>query len=359
ASGSEIISNFTRSLVISDVNRDSVTGNIVATGGIPDPSTKQVDISVTWGTPLASSVTTTMYFTRYLDNLAYTETTRTQFEAEGSIIAGTTVTDTAGGEVTLGGGGHGDWCAPDLTLAQVDLPKNGVANALTAIPATANPSRDGYAFAGTGDNASGVSFARVDITDTDPPQATSPPSNHFDPGGNMKTNDVFGEADYGYLATDTNSKEIVIISLTAPYSESGYFDAPGPGGPSPKGNGQANSVFVNGSTGYMTTGTMFYTFDLSSKTGNRGAPTGQVQLSGTGEKVTIVGSYAYVAISGNTGRELEIINISNLSIVAWADVSGVNGRDVYVTENGSRAYLVTANSPSPELFIIDTSSQTG
>ena len=360
ASGVETISNFTRSVAISDVNRDPGTGNIVATGGIPDPSTKKIDISVTWGTPLPSSVATTMYFTRYLDNLSYTETTEAQFTAPGAITVGTTVTNTAGGEVTLGGGGHGDWCSPDLTLVQVDLPKSGVANALTAIPATDNPPSSGYAFAVTGDNASGPSFAKVDITDTDPPQAQSPPSNWYDPGGNLKTNDVFGEAGYGYLATDTNSKEIAIINLTSsPYIEAGWIDAPG--------NGDGNAVYVLGNTLFMASGDKFYAYNLSAnRSGDQGSPVGTITLAGTGNRIKIVGQYAYVAVN-SSATQMQIIDIQNPSALSQSSIIGqaVNlnnqgATNVFVTEDGNRAYLVTSvSTTSPELFILDISTKTG
>src|SRR3989344_4108663 len=161
----------TRSIEIADAHRNA-SGALDETSTTVDPSTKRITITVSWSAPYSSNVSSVFYLTRYLDNLAYVETTIEDFNA--GITTNTAVQATGGsstdGEVVLGGAGHGDWCQPDLTLAQVDLPKNGVANALTAIPATVSSS--GYAFAGTGNNASGVAFARVDITDTAPPSAS-------------------------------------------------------------------------------------------------------------------------------------------------------------------------------------------
>ena len=58
------------------------------------------------------------------------------------------------GEVVLGAtGGVGDWCQPTLAITALDLPKSGVANAISAI--------QGTLAAGTGENASGVSYANV------------------------------------------------------------------------------------------------------------------------------------------------------------------------------------------------------
>ena len=57
--GGETIGDLTRSIVISDYVR----------GGQVDPSTKMAVITVSWSSPLANSVTSTLVLTRYLDNL--------------------------------------------------------------------------------------------------------------------------------------------------------------------------------------------------------------------------------------------------------------------------------------------------
>lgn len=352
ASGSEVINGYTRSIKISDVSRAS--GKIVTSGGTLDPSTKLVTITVSWTTPYSSSVSTNFYLTRYRDNIVWIQTSIADFTA--GVFTKTAVEATNGsptdGQVVLSGGGKGDWCQPSLTLATVDLPKNGVANALTAIPAT--DSAPGYAFAGTGDNASGVSFARVDIADTDPPTAFI--SGTFD---GFKTNGIFGEPGYAYLATDNHTKEIEIIDLNAhPYSEAGWFDAPG--------NGNGNAISVFGSIGYMISANKFYTFNLSSKSGDRGLPLNNnhvLTLAGTGTKIQVNGSYAYVSTTSSS-TQLQIINISdptNPTVVGQAvNVNDQGATDVYINDSATRAYLVTsASAAKPELFVIDISSKSG
>ncbi len=346
--GPESINGFTRSVVINDVNRDS-SGSIVTTGGTFDPSTKKVVVTVSWGSLSSSQVSETLYLTRYLDNDAYVQTTQADFDA--GTKSGTTVTNTLGGEVTLGVGGYGNWCEPELTIASLDLPKSGVANAVWVI--------EGQAFAGTGENASGVSFANINITNTNPPSASVVGT--FD---GYKTNAIFGEDDYAYLGTDTNNKEIVIIDLNnvvgGKYTEAGYFDAPG--------NGDGNGIFVSGNVGYMLSENKVYSFDLTSKSGSRPIldPDGVViTASGTkGRDIYIVGTYAYIAVSGvGSINELVIVDISNpsnLQMVGWADVNGKSGEDVYVNSTGTRAYLATNGASSyREFFIIDTTSKTG
>src|SRR3989344_1653302 len=301
ATGAEAISgtSFTRQIVIESVYRDT-DGNITTSGGTIDPSTKHIVISVSWADPIPASVTATSYLTRHT-NLVHIETTVADFTPGtlNSATAGIAITNTAGGEIVLGaGGGGGDWCSPNLTLEKEDLPKNGVANAISVI--------EGKVSAGTGENASGVSFANVNVSTNYPPTATIAAT--FD---GYKTNGVFGEENYAYLATDTNSKEIVIMSLTeysdsptnSKYKEEGYFNAPG--------NGTGNAIYTLGNYGYMTSRNKFYVFDLSSKSGSRPKLNpADLTLSGTGVKIVVRGNYAFVATSATT-NQLQVIDISN------------------------------------------------
>ncbi len=257
------------------------------------------------------------------------------------------VTNTGGGEVVLGAGGGGDWCNPNQYIAEdLDLPKSGVANAVSAY--------EGRVLAGTGENSSGVSLADVTVTNTDPPVASI--AGTFN---GYKTNDVFVAGNYGYIGTDTNSKEVVIVNMASlPYTESGYFDAPG--------NTDTNSVFIVGNTGYMTQGSRLRNFNLlSCSGGNRTGSCPAIDsdgaaISATGTSVIVSGNYAFVSIAGHI-RELEIFNISNptnITRVGWADVNGEAARDVFMNSDASRAYIVTDASASlPEFFIINTTNK--
>ncbi len=336
--GAQTVNNYNQQVVISDVNRDA-SGAIVTSGGTNDPSTKKAEITISWTQPQNSTVTSVLYLTR-TDNITHTDTTTTQFNAGTVTSAVVLATNPSGtpndGQVQLGAGGgsQSDWCTPNLTITPHDLPKSGVANAITAI--------EGRAFAGTGDNASGVSFANINITNAQPPVTTT--LGTFD---GYKTNAVFGEANYAYLGTDNNSKEVEIINLTtSPYSEAGSFNAPG--------SGNGNSVFVTSSYGYMTSGSTLYNFRRVGSSAT--IDSNGVGLAGTGNKVYVVGNFAYVATS-STSNQLQIINISdpaNLSVVRSISVAGQAGVDVYVNSSGTRAYLATGVSAAQrELFIID------
>ncbi len=342
SSGAETINGITRQVVISDVQR--LNGQIVTSGGTNDPSTKKAVITISWSEPLATTLSSTLYLTRYLENATYTQTTKTDFDTGST--AGTFVTQIDDGEVTLGAGGSGSWCSPSTPVEELDLPKNGVANSLTAI--------EGLAFATTGENASGVSFAKVNITtNTNPPDASIPNPGTFD---GYKTNDIFGETNYAYIATDSNSEEIVIINLTN-MTKSGWFDAPG--------SDNALSVYVYNNRGYMTQEDRLRIFDLSSKNGAR-TQLGSIDLYEDGTSVVVQSyggdTYAYVSIAGHA-REMQIINVTNPSspsTVGYTDVNGQAAQDVTVNDTSTRAYLVTSASASQrEFFIIDITSKTG
>lgn len=351
ASGSQLVdSKFTRQINIQDGYRNAGGAliNSPAPSDIIDPSTKRVDITISWNITYPSSITNTIYLTRH-QNISYMHTTQGDFElgdVTGTIISlttGSTIPDD--GEVTLGAGGSGDWCFPnDSILEQLDYPGQGEARALTAI--------EGGVFAGTGQNASGLPFGHISISNTNPPAASLVGT--FEQVSPSKSNDVFGEENYSYIATDSNSREIIIIDLTvSPYNEVGYFN--------PSGNNRGIGVFVSDNIGYMTTstGNTFRTFDLSSKSGSRNQ-LGQVTLAGVGNSIYLRGNYAYVAINSST-TQLQIIDVSNPNnpqIVSSLSLSNTSGRDVYVNDLGTRAYVATAYSATyPEFFIVDTTNK--
>lgn len=343
---------YTRIINISDTLRDA-NGKISQTG-TADPSTKKISITVSWSQPYSSSVNSVIYLSRYLNNENFTETLEADFERgiTSNQTAGVSTVDEEGGEVVLGeGGAQGSWCNPNLAISAVDLPKSGVANAVSAI--------EGQVVAGTGENASGVSFARVDISN--PPAPTPPAGTINGTFDGFKTNGVFIEPnvqDFAYLTTDTNSKEVVIIDLTSQsggkFPQAGYFNAPG--------NTSAKSIFVVGNIGYATVNNILYTFDLSSKSNSRDQ-LGQFTLAGNGNKVVVNGNYAYVAVESLT-KQLQIIQVSTdgetLTEAGWAALDGSYGRDVFVNTAASRAYVATAQSADKhEMFVIDISTKTG
>lgn len=326
ATGSASTNGYTRSIAISDVSP-------------LDPSIKKIVATVSWNTPFASSVSSTTYLSRYISNAEFIQTTQADFNVGSK--SGVTVTNTSGGEVVLGAGGSADWCNPNASIiAQLDLPKSGIANAISAY--------EGKAIAGTGENASGVSLASINISNTNPPVPTI--AGTFD---GYKTNDVYLDNNYGYIATDTNAKEVIIVDLIS-HQEVGYFNTPR--------IDDARSIYVLGNRGYVTAGNYLYIFDLTSKTGSRPQVGNDLFFLGSATSVVVKGNYAYVSLASSI-IEMQIIDISNPQSwqnTGWANVNGTDGKRVFVNQSNTRAYLATsADESKREFFIIDISQKTG
>lgn len=358
-----LINDLNEQINLSDVYRNA--NGSIAQSGVFDPSTKKVTITISWSTPIPSSVSSIIYLSR-LDNIARTYTTHLDtveylgFDSGNSL--GTDVVDTLGSLIPddaqiqlAAGGGGGDWCDPSKSITEVDLPKSGVANAISAI--------EGVVFAGTGENSAGVSFAKVSFTsDEIEPVVTPIPYPTFD---GYKTNAVFGEDNYAYLATDNNQKEIVIIDLNQfsdpptnlKFKEIGVINIPG--------NVNAISIYVTNNTAYVTSNNnKLYIYDITDRT----SPilknsTDGLNLDGTGKKVLVTGDYAYIAIDSSS-YQFEIINISDPANPYFPSGgsngklnlnTGQSGIDIYVNttiSNPENAYLVVNYLPNQKNFYV-------
>lgn len=370
------VNGFTRTILISNVNRDS-SGNIAVSGN-NDPSTKKVTITVAWSTPYNSSVISTFYLSR-LDNLTDFDTTKDNNQFGGGNPQSTSVVNSLpnptptpnDAEVVLGGGGHGDWCNPQLDPnLKLDLTRQGNPAQIRAI--------EGHAYIGTGANNSGVTLDH--ITFSNPPYPTLPVATE-QPGSYStdKANGIFGDVNYGYAATDNSHREVDIFQLSNMSQLYSWVDI-GVG----NGNWKANSVFVDGSILYVTASQQpntekLFIYDISSI--NSGAASGVeksnggVNLAGKGVKVFVKNSgatkYAYVA-TGSTTTQLQMIDVTTLPLnnptvynISATDINNINvnqpAHDVFVTSgsSGSKAYLATnfASSSIPDFFVIDTASR--
>jgi type II secretory pathway pseudopilin PulG len=351
ANNSELIpsTDFTRQIQVCNVYRDFIDPNtpIVAQGSVNatlDQSTIMVKTTVSWTTPHPTTVSASEYLTR-VANTSYTETSTSDFSG-GTVPSSLAVSNTSGGEVILGpGSALGDWCAPSLGINSLDLPKNGVANGISAI--------EGQAVVGTGDNASGVAFAKVNISN--PAQPASPAATLGPTYTNsIKTNGVFSDnSRYGYIATDSNGQQGVILdNAGGNYSAVGFLNA---GSGSVKGN----SIFVLGNIAYLAASGKLYAFDVTTKTGTK-SPLGSVNLSGNGKKVIVIGTYAYVATDATTNH-LQIINVQNpASMTVVSSKSMGNSRagvDLAMDSGATTVYFVTANGAGNEFFIVDVTAK--
>lgn len=366
AEGTESKNGFARYVDVSDVLRD-INGNIVTSGGSADPSTKKISINVSWELPYPSSVNSVYYVVR-TDNTVVEQTSYDEF-IEGEPVL-TQVTNTSGGEIKLAPNTKGQWCQPQLSGVTIDLP--GTPNAVTAV--------EGHIYVSTGAQAvpSQDSFAHILVSNDAIPAFTL----HGKIKG-YKTNAVFGEADWGYIATSNDTKEVVIVNLNQfddeankIYHEEGYFNTTTNYGSSS--STDAHTIFVMNNRGYVTAGNYLYVFNLDSKSGSRARIGNRIQFANSGDTAgeiyaRVIGGYTYVfiAIQGSTVDELKIADVTNPSDSNhWKIVGNINiepnncsslesGKAVFVNPAGTRAYISSTNDASfKEFFIIDTSNKT-
>ncbi|VVA43624.1 conserved hypothetical protein [Candidatus Roizmanbacteria bacterium] len=361
--GAASTNGFTQQVVVDDVYRD-VNGTIVLfpTPGVLDPSTKKVTTTISWLTPRPSSIDHVTYMTRFRDNLPLTETKNTAdiqgFLAgtqQSTFVKATTGTFADDGELTLGAGGSSDWCAPTEPLVTKDLSGSGVAKGIVASP--------GRAFVGTGENASGQSFYNISVNI---PSSGAPVVNELGTYDGYKTNDIYGqtiESNYfAYLATDTNSSEVIILKTnTSTPVKTLEINLPG--------NTDANSIFVEGDMLYVSAAdSNLYRYQLSSDRTSaiaKGSITLKINNNNvSGNKIFVVNSYVFIAVN-STSHQLKIIDgtdqltlkdITNGQI-QLSDKAGVG---VFARSDSNRAYVVTAVSTTSgknEFFIVDTTNK--
>jgi type II secretory pathway pseudopilin PulG len=229
AANSAVVNGFTQEVVISDVNRNN-NGDIVMSGGTLDPMTKRVVMTISWSTPMSSSITSTIYYGRTTPNLSGRHTLTTDFTP--GVLTNTQVTNDSGGEIKLANNNKGKWCSPSFAATTIDLPDGPpVAVSATASAAHITTPNDVYV-ASSPSTSNSIKLAYIKVAaDTDSPLATlsgkftmdaaqySNPS--FVPSGtgldnNFKTNDVkyyksSSGKTYALLATDLPTKEVIAI----------------------------------------------------------------------------------------------------------------------------------------------------
>lgn len=342
--------SFSRTIIITDVYRDKTTLDIVASGSpnsALDPSTKKVVVTVAWTEPNSSTVSSTAYLTRQ-QNLTWTQTFYDEFN-EGSpvsVAVNNTTTNPpfpapttflGDGEVDLGAGSGGsDWCQPQESVVKTfNLLHSGVPIAITA----ASLATQDLAYTTTGDNSSGNSVDKLTISQDGSYTIANPNFNN-----EAKAYGIYTDGTYVYFNEKKPPDHTVRIANASDLAPIGYFDAE---------NGTGNSVFVSGTIGYTTVGSFLYAFDLSSKTGSRPQVGNATSLAGTGYRVVVVGTNAYVA-TGNSTNQLQIVSTATMAVTKSINLgNGVGAVDVFVDSSERYAYIVTNSNSGNNFFIID------
>jgi type II secretory pathway pseudopilin PulG len=345
--------SLTYSFTVNFAQRDD-DGNIVETEWKTDPHTRVININIKWKDRIGKEHTMNpkLYLNDWHIN-TFTFTTLMDFKPGNHKDTDATEGMT-GGELRLQSVFYPDWCRPERSMTDYDIPGTAWAKSVFSIPKATIPGAKSYL--GTRGEANGEPFTKLDILGVDPPQLTV--EGTF---AGYSINDIYVDGDYAYLATTDENKEIVILDVSSkPYTEVGYVNSPK--------SGRANSVFVLDNIGYMAHGIHISTFDLSSKEGSRPILGSRqaTMVSLIGEVSHVIarksGSKTYLFISLNWDwYEFAIYDVSNPSSLNRTARGSVNNQqvlDMYVSEDGSTLFFgTTALISEPAFYIIDSTNK--
>ncbi len=352
--GTQTIGDYTRNIVISDVQRN-VAGQIVSSGGTYDPSTKKIVITVGWNIPYSSSMTSTLYLTRYLNNLSYLQTSQADFN--GNTLTQTAVTNTAGGEAQLSNNQKAKWCSPSFASTTIDLP-DGPPVAVSATASAVSSAIPNDVFTVTSPYAtSSTKLAYVQVpANIDPPTAslkgtfTLDPTKYSSAGlvptglgldNNFVTNSVkyyksSGGKLYALIGTTLPNKEVIAIQIN-------------------DGTGDAWQDSVNHIYKYWTFfNTRMYQGNNTSTPNQDQAPYDYGVVS-----IDVLGSRAY-ALSGGFLYVIDLSNIDSKSASVGLDMVGcrieVDGDDCNPTTSKVRKYAAGSTGTN---WSAESTGQTG
>lgn len=327
---------------ITNAFRD-VNGEIVPSGGVEDFNTKKISFFARWFDYFGelNEVNSISYLNNW-DTILWKEPDMDLF-SDGA-FSSTKIRVVEGKErVTIDEIFYPDWCRPTLAINEYDIPGSATAKAVFAT--------QGHAYLGTGGSADGIAFTKLNISGVVPPVISV--EGTFE---GYLVNHIFVEGNYAYLSTTNGNKEVVILDVSSvPYQEIGFVNLPG--------TRQAYSSYVVGDIGYVAQGRQVHTFNLSQKTGSRPV-LGSLTIAGffaNVSEIMVRGNYLFASLNWDW-YELVIVNVSNPSNLIVTSQTSVNDQqtlDIYVSEDGNRAYFGTNSSSQREFFIIDTTSKNG
>jgi Tfp pilus assembly protein PilV len=378
ASSNLINNKYTRKLKVETVNRDSVTKEIVPTGGVLDPNTKKVTSTVEWqlgGRTVTHS--SFLYLSDFQKTLPACDD-RIDNDSDGKIdylidpgcwgYADNDEYNSSGG----GGGGGGtptyvcsdgqdndgdllvDYptdpgCTDPYDSDEYNTPQGSVCSTWSRTPTieakhNIEGDEDGikvaiegnYAYVIRTDRASGNSLLSVvDISNSQPQNVVSV----FVEG---RATNIFVRNSIAYITSASPTEELHIFDLSNPASPTKISDPYN--NPNPiSGDSQANDIWVDASNQYAylvksqdTTGTggsQFYVLDVSAP--NNIYTVIEFALTGDILSISVDGNYAF-AISNDPNSEINTIDISSPNgsyFMMSTDIQNVSGALASVIDN--------------------------
>lgn len=310
--GSETIGQFTRTITIAGVGRNA--GNLVDSGGTPEPDAFKVTSQVAWNfnSARSDSVSAVTYLTNYAKTIGINWANATQQAA-----------------VDLTGTNDGLKIAVSGNYAYV-----------TRVDGTPD-------------------FMIIDVSNPGSPVVKGTLALAGQP------NNIVVSGNYAYIASSNGTTELQVIDVSnvnAP-TQLGSYDAAG--------TAAGLAVAISGNTVYLTKASSGSPEIYAINVANPAAPTllGSLELGANSNAIVVSGSYAYVA-SGLDTQELQIINIANpaaMSIVASYNAPGnqdalsvaVVGSTVILGRTGNVGFVVLTFTAPSTVTLQSTTANSG
>lgn len=402
ATGSSTIGEFTRFMTISDVYRDASSGAIATAGGVLDPKTKKITITISWGTPYISTVSA-VYYVVDTTNQVYTQSTYADFNA--GTKNNVQVNNPSDGQVQLSNNTKGQWCHPTFSSATITLPDGPpVAVAAYADPnSVSTPNKVFVADSSTAATSTKLAYLYV-TANTDPPvptlqgkftlDASKYSNSSWVPTGigldnTFITNKVkyyksSGGKMYALLATTKPDKEVIAILVDDGDSSNDntnngeyqdyvnkiykywtffntrIYQGTGSQDQAPYGAG-GSSLAVYQDKGYVTSGGFLYVFDLSnidSKSSSNGLDMVGCRVELDGYDCNVATSKVRKYTAGNTGTNFAAEQTGQTACMDGGNTEIYADNDIYPVQVGSNTYVYVAVGAGidPELDIVNVTS---
>ncbi len=335
--GEELMSGtqFTRSIQIINVCRDTSLIIVDCSTGTLDPDSKQLVIGVSWPRPISGFVSTTQLVTRYAGNGFWNQTTQSDFSSGSR--QNTAVTAVTGGELVLEANLGPGWATASKIISILNITNSQAVNDIAIYETKLFIVKD--------NDPGGGEFLIYNIADL----GERPVSSEL--GSNGKKIIVSGG--YAYIATSDDNKELQIFNISDPSS------------PLPIGNlnlsgaDDAINLGISGSRLYVIrqwgVEKEFNTINIT----NAAVPSlvSSQDFSDTISDMHIAGKYAYLSTNIDS-QEVVIIDLSiedpASNIAGTFDISGSENTsainysypNIYISSKQNKIYILSAANPT-------------
>ena len=338
-SGDELVTGtqFTRSVQILSICRDTSLLITDCSSGINDPDSKQIIINISWIKPISGSISTTQLITRHANNGFWSQSTQSEFES--GATANTLVTANAGGQIDLEGNVGPGWAASSRA-SNINITNSQLVNSIAIYK--------GRLFIVKNNDPGGQEFLIYDISNPRTPSLISA----SELGSDGKKIIVSGG--FAYVATSDDSQELKIFNISDPTS------------PLPIGNlnlagtADATNLAISDSRLYLIrvfdgVEKEFNTINIT----NAAIPEliSSQDFSDTISDIFIDGRYAYLSTNIDSQEVIVIdlsIDLPAENIVGTYDIAGNENTSaisfsfpyIYISSLQNKIYILSAITPA-------------